>query len=216
MTIPHKAGGTRSERKHEAILDAAAALFLQHGYLGTSMDEVASRAAVSKQTVYAQFTSKDALFEAMVRRLTRAAGDKVQVGLGSPPDGMSLAAHLIGYAARQLEVVRTPALMQLRRLIIAEATRFPDLGRALYENGPGRAIAGLADVFAEWSAKGLLETPDPLAAASFFNWLIMGEPVNRAMMLGDEAVPDGAALERHAGEAVRIFMAAFAPAPSPD
>ncbi|MET0308540.1 MAG: TetR/AcrR family transcriptional regulator [Sphingomonas sp.] len=210
MTKPREDGDQRSERKRAAILDAAAGLFLEHGYAATSMDEVARRASVSKQTIYAQFTRKEALFDAMVRRLTHGAGDRVQVGLDAPPEGVSLTAHLVGYAVRQLAIARTPMLMQLRRLVIAEAARFPELGRALYEGGPGRAIAGLAQAFARWDAQGLLDTPDPQAAASYFNWLIMGEPVNRAMLLGDAAVPGPAALERHANEAVRIFMAAFA------
>jgi AcrR family transcriptional regulator len=215
MTKPREAGATRGARKRAAILDAAAVLFLEHGYPGTSMDEVASRAQVSKQTVYAQFMSKEALFDAMVRRLTHAAGDKVQVGLDTPPEGISLTAHLTDYAVRQLVVARTPMLMQLRRLAISEAMRFPELGRVLYESGPGRAIERLAAVFEQWDKQGLLNTPDPQAAASSFNWLIMGEPVNRAMLLGDDAVPGPAALKRHASEAVRIFMAAFAPLTDP-
>lgn len=47
------------------------------------------------------------------------------------------------------------------------------------------------------------------AAAAFFNWLVMGGPVNAAMLLGSEASPDSAALRRHASEAVRIFLAAY-------
>jgi hypothetical protein len=48
-----------------------------------------------------------------------------------------------------------------------------------------------------------------VVAATHFNWLVMGEPVNRAMLLGDGAVPRTAALRRHAAEAVRVFLAAY-------
>jgi len=41
------------------------------------------------------------------------------------------------------------------------------------------------------------------------NWLVMGEPVNRAMLLGDQAIPAAVALRRHAADAVRIFLAAY-------
>jgi len=205
------AGTTRTERKHRAILDAATELFLRQGFPRTSMDEVAAQAGVSKQTVYAQFASKEALFVAMVRGMTHGAGDKVQHAMDALPLGTTLTEHLIAYAVRQLEVARTPQLMQLRRLVIAEAERFPELGKALYEGGPARAIAGLAAAFAGWAEQGLLCVPNAQVAASSFNWLVMGEPVNRAMLLGDAAVPGPVVLRRHAKEAVRVFMAAYGP-----
>lgn len=211
MTKPKAAGTTRSERKRQSILEAASELFLRQGFPGTNMDEIAAHAGVSKQTVYAQFESKEALFVAMVRSMTRAAGDKVQHAMEVLPKGTSLSEHLLAYALRQLEVARAPQLMQLRRLVIAEAERFPELGKSVYDNGPGRAIAGLAATFTAWAERGLLRVPDAQAAASNFNWLIVGEPVNRAMLLGDAGVPNATALRRHVTEAVRVFLAAYGP-----
>jgi AcrR family transcriptional regulator len=215
MTTARPAGTTRTDRKRAAILDAAQELFLREGFSGTSMDEVAALAGVSKQTVYAQFDSKEGLFTAMTGGMTGAAASAVQTGLGEWRGGTTLAEHLTAYALRQLEVPRSPKLMQLRRLAIAEAGRFPQLGKALHDGGPGRAIAGLAEAFARWHREELLHAPDAHAAATFFNWLVMAEPVNRAMLLGDAAVPDKAALERHAREAVRIFLAAYGRGGSP-
>lgn len=214
MTARKPAGDTRTERKRRAILAAAAELFLRQGFERTSMDEVAALAGVSKQTVYAQFSSKDALFIAMSLGMTDAAADAVQQNLDDLPPGSALAAHLTAYAIRQLEVVRTPKLMRLRRLAIAEAPRFPELGKALHEGGPARAIARLAAAFSRWHAEGLLQAPDAQVAATHFNWLIMAEPVNRAMLLGDAAVPPPSELQRHAAEAVRIFLAAYGPRPA--
>jgi hypothetical protein len=99
--------------------------------------------------------------------------------------------------------------MQLRRVVIGEASRFPELGKALYDGGPGRAIAGLSAAFTRWADRGLLVMSSPLAAATHFNWLVMGEPVNKAMLLGDKAIPGTAARRRHASEAVRVFLAAY-------
>jgi TetR/AcrR family transcriptional repressor of mexJK operon len=50
---------------------------------------------------------------------------------------------------------------------------------------------------------------DPAVAASQFNWLIMGEPLNRAMLLGDESIPKPAKLRRHAAAGVRVFLASY-------
>jgi TetR/AcrR family transcriptional regulator, mexJK operon transcriptional repressor len=199
----------RSARKRRAILDSAAKLFLRNGFLGTSMDEVAALANVSKQTVYKQFASKESLFLGVVRSMTGAASDEAQTHIGDPHDRDQLVAVLTDFAERQLEIVLAPALMQLRRLVIGEAGRFPDLGRALHDGGPGRAIAGLASAFARWAERGLLVLDDPKVAAAQFNWLLMGEPISRAMLLGDEGIPDASVLRRHAAETVRMFVAAY-------
>ena len=55
----------------------------------------------------------------------------------------------------------------------------------------------------------LLAIDDPVVAASHFNWLVMGDPVNRAMLLGDDAMPSRSALRRHAANAVRVFLEGY-------
>lgn len=212
MAITAAPRTTRSGNKRRAIVAAAADLFLQRGYSGTSMDEVAARASVSKQTVYAQFGDKEALFVAIVGTMTGDAGDEVQREIRALAEEDDVRAALLDYAQRQLRVVLTPRLMQLRRLVISESTRFPELGRALHHGGPQRAIAGLAEAFARWTERGLLDIADPATAASQYNWLVMGDPVNRAMLLGDGAIPAAVALDRHAEEAVRAFLAIYPPA----
>lgn len=202
----------RTDRKRRAILDAARELFLAQGYLGANMDSVAARAAVSKQTVYSHFGSKEALFVELVTDMTREAGDRVHAhDAHGTPDGA--AALLTAFAEEQLATVLRPDVLQLRRLVIGESTRFPDLGRALYEAGPKRAVDRIERMLRELRAAGLVAFDDAEVAASTFNWLVMGGPLNDAMLLGDEAVPDAAALRRHAEHAVRVFLAAHATRP---
>lgn len=207
------AGGDegRSARRRRAILDAATELFLQRGYPGASMDDVAARASASKQTLYKYFASKEALFLAIVGNMTGEASDRVQRDIPDASDRAQIADYLLAYAERQLMVVLTPPLMQLRRLVIGEAERFPELGRMLHAAGPGRAIAGLAAAFARWGEQRLLAIEDPKVAAADFNWLVMGDPINRAMLLGDAVFADTDELKRHARNAVRVFLAAYAP-----
>ena len=64
--IENKAGRPKSDLKRQSILEAAAGLFLEHGFSQTSMDLVANTAGVSKQTVYSHFNNKDALFSAVI------------------------------------------------------------------------------------------------------------------------------------------------------
>jgi hypothetical protein len=99
--------------------------------------------------------------------------------------------------------------MQLRRLVIGEVTRFPELARVLYERGPARAMKMLAAVFEGLAKRGLLAVDDPATAAEHFNWLIMSAPLNQAMLLGDDAIPSQAELRRNAEAGVRVFLAAY-------
>jgi AcrR family transcriptional regulator len=198
----------RSTRKRKAILDAATNVFLRDGYLGTNMDEVAALSKVSKQTVYAHFTSKEALFVEIVSSMTTEAGDSVHTD-AELPEGGDVAAFLRDYAYRQLTVVLTPRIMQLRRLVIGEVGRFPKLAKVLYERGPMRAMAALAASFKRLADRDLLEVDDPAAAASHFNWLVMAAPLNQAMLLGDDAIPKPAELRRHVADGVRVFLAAY-------
>jgi TetR/AcrR family transcriptional regulator, mexJK operon transcriptional repressor len=198
-----------SARKRRAIFDAAIQVFLKSGYLGANMDEIAALSEVSKQTIYKHFSSKEALFIEIVTSMTDVASDTVHNEMLEVADAKDVPGFLQMYAQRQLTVVLTPRLMQLRRLVIAEVARFPELAKVLYERGPQRAISAIAKTFERLAARGLLVIDDPLIAASHFNWLVMADPLNRAMLLGDEAIPKPQALRRHAAEGVRVFLAAY-------
>ena len=191
-----------SVRKREAILAAAEKIFLRDGYAGANMDELAELAGVSKQTVYTHFGSKEDLFVALVTAMTTAVGDDVDHDLPDPGTAAELPDFLQRHAERQLANVMSPRILQLRRLVIGEVARFPQLARALWASGPTRAISAMAARF---------RVEDPDTAAAFFNWIVMSKPLNEAMLLGDLAIPDQQALRRHSAEAVRIFLTAHRP-----
>lgn len=209
QSAPEPPTGARGEAKRRVILDAAERIFLAHGYLGTNMDELAAESQVSKQTVYKHFGSKEALFVELVTSMSRSAGDPIWAELADPTDRDGVRTLLETYAERQLDVVLTPRLLQLRRLVIGEVARFPDLAAALNAGGPQRAITGLGELFARLTERGLLTAHDPVVAAGLYNWLIMGGPVNEAMLLGDQAVPTQKARRSHVREAVRVFLAGY-------
>jgi TetR/AcrR family transcriptional regulator, mexJK operon transcriptional repressor len=201
----------RSARKRREILEAATATFLRNGYLGTSMDEIAALAGVSKQTVYKHFADKEHLFTEIVTSAVDKAGEPVFHEVADLGDSSDLDADLRDLARRQLTQVVQPRLMQLRRVVIGEVGRFPELGRTFYERGAGRSIAGLSSAFERLAERGLLRVDDAELAATHFNWLIMSAPVNRAMLLGDDGVPSAAELDRYADAGVGAFLAAYGP-----
>ena len=204
-----KGADARAARTRGLITAAAADQFLENSFLGASMDEIAAAAGVSKQTVYAHFESKEALFLAMVQGLTGGAADSFRLRRDDPTGDEPIERFLLDFATLQLQIVMTPRLMRLRRLVIGEVGRFPELGRALHEKGPGHSIGRLARAFAVYRDKGELTVGNAREAASFFNWLVMGGPVNDAMLLGDNAILGRTAIARQAREAVRIFLAAY-------
>src|SRR5436190_17438294 len=153
-SLPPPDGQTRSERKRAAILAAATEVFLAKGYPGTSMDEIAARAAVSKQTVYKHFADKERLFTEIVVGTVDKISDPVYEEVLDLNESGDVEADLRGLARRQLAMVMQPRLLALRRLVIGEANRFPELGRTFYERGPERTIAALATAFERLAARG--------------------------------------------------------------
>jgi AcrR family transcriptional regulator len=199
----------RTARKREAILEAAATLFLRNGYLGTSMDEVAALAAVSKQTVYKHFADKQSLFATIVAQTIDEISEPVLHEVGDLGDSDDVETALRDLARRELAAVLKPRLLALRRLVIGEAMRFPEAGRTFYERGPERTVSALAAAFEQLAQRGLLTIEDPALAAAHFNWLIMSAPLNAAMLLGQDEPPAAAELTRHVDRGVRVFLAAY-------
>ncbi|MGJ8529121.1 TetR/AcrR family transcriptional regulator [Maritalea sp.] len=200
---------TRIARSKARIIAAAADIFIENGFLGTSMEDIAFRADVSVQTIYTHFQNKEGLFTTVIRDLAGGAASAIGQEVGSLPADITPREWLTKFSKEQLRIVLTPRLMQLRRMIIGEALRFPDLGAALYKAGPGRAIARLTGIFEAFSARGALNIKSPEVAAKQFNWLLMGGPTTEIMHFGDTAIPSHDELRCHAEQTVEMFLAAY-------
>lgn len=212
MVAPEDEG--RSARKRRAIIDAAAQAFLSNGFRGTSMDEIATAAHVSKQTVYKHFADKRQLFTAVVTQTVTAVSHPLAGEVRQLEDSVDVETDLRDLARRQLTNVLQPEMLRLRRLVIAEAGRFPELGRDFYENGQQHTVSTMGQSFARLAERGLLRIDDPALAAAHFNWLIMAPPMNAAMLLGRDEAPDRGEIKRWADGGVRAFLAAYGPARS--
>ncbi len=196
-----------SKQKRDAALKAAERQFLATGFESVTMDSIAAESGVAKQTLYSYFGSKRELFLELVSARTKAATASVLGDTPIPDRDSDPRAVLHDVLCAQLKTVLTPSLLALRRLVIGEATRSPELAVSLYEHGPSRAIAKLAAMLRAFDEYGLLRVTDAELAATQLNWLVMGEPVNRAMLLGDEAARmSGAEVERHVGAALDVFL----------
>ncbi|MCQ4205616.1 TetR/AcrR family transcriptional regulator [Streptomyces longispororuber] len=199
---------SRSARKHEAILEAATNVFLDKGYAGTSMDDIAKLAAVSKQTVYKHFSDKEKLFADIVLATTDRLDTTIDLLAELPTDDANLEENLTRLARQFLTALTDPRVIQLRRLIIANADFFPDLGTEWYERGFQRGLTTLAATFQRLADQGLLRVDDPLLAANHFSGLLLWIPVNKAMFTGRVQYTE-ADLDRYAAAGARVFLAAY-------
>jgi TetR/AcrR family transcriptional repressor of mexJK operon len=199
---------SRWAEKHRLITEAATSLFLRKGYLGTSMDDIAAEAAVSKQTVYKHFSDKEQLFGEIVlatvdgiETLVRMVGTALETTTDPGLDLRELARQF-------LTTLMRPDLLRLRRLVISTADLFPEIGRSWYEQGFERVLSILADRFARLAERGLLEMEDPVLAAHHFVGILLWIPVNRAMFTGDET-SSRSELDSYADAAVKAFCRAY-------
>jgi TetR/AcrR family transcriptional regulator, mexJK operon transcriptional repressor len=203
----------RSARKRRAIMKAATALFLRDGYRNTSMDQVAADAAVSKQTVYKHFADKEQLFREIVLGVTANAEAIITdltsvLRINEIDSAADLRTVLTDLARRYIDGVLQPNVLALRRLIIAEAERFPDLARTYFDQAPSRGIDVIADALRTYEERGLLDLGDARLAAAQFAYLVLGIPQDRAQFCPHER-PSPAERDRLAAEAVRVFLAAY-------
>jgi len=192
--------------KRRAILNAATELFAARGYGAVSMDAIARAADVSKATLYAHFESKDRLFATIVHV---ACLENIIPADDLPEDGAldmaSLGEVLRTIGGRILRFFLLDRSLAIHRLVIAESVRFPELGRAFYDNGP---VAGRQRLAAWMASQPALDVPDPEVAAEQFLGLLRSGLYLRAT-LGLAPAPDAAAIEAVVAAAVGTFLRAY-------
>jgi TetR/AcrR family transcriptional repressor of mexJK operon len=201
-------------RKGALILDTARQMFLERGYDATSLDDVAAASGVSKTTVYNNFKDKEGLFRAVVLSVTERA-EQIISQLGAMLGGPGPIAERLTAVARALaHGVLDPAVVQLRRLAISEALRFPDIVTAYWDRAPARTLALLTESFTQLAAQGELDTDDPAAAAALFAYAVLGPYQDQALL--QPGRPLGRSrLDKHADTVVAAFLRAYAPTAHP-
>jgi TetR/AcrR family transcriptional regulator, mexJK operon transcriptional repressor len=199
----------RSARKRETILSAGRDLFLRNGYQGTSVDQIAASAEVSKQTVYKHFGDKHELLLAIVTNALESTVTPFLERIQALADTADLEAALTALAADYLRAVLQEQVVQLRRLVIGEANRVPELAHLYYEQAPARTLAAFADCFSALHARGLLHVHEPANAAEHFAFLLVGRCIDQALFCGGPAVLASVDVDRHVRAGVRVFLAAY-------
>src|SRR5579872_6833379 len=165
--------------KRQLMLEAGAELFMANGFGTVSMDAIARAAGVSKATLYAYFTSKDQLFATIIGEACR---QNLAVAHFLPEGQPDVRAALTGLAGQMLRFLLEERPLAIHRVVISESVRFPELGRAFYDNGPGVFRRLFGDWLAAQTAAGRIAVPDPAIAADQFMGLIRSGPYLRATL----------------------------------
>lgn len=211
--IVKRADDPRVVRTRAAVVEAARTLFLRKGYASTTMEEIAAQAGLTKRTLYNNYPDKDTLFTQIVTE-TMSFAEAFARGLHDEFTAVVTAKNLrvtLDDLARRLTLgIMRPEVVALRRLLIGEAREFPVLGATYFERAPGQVLDALASGFEQWGRRGLLRVTGAAQAriaAAQFAYLVVGEPLDRAMLIGK--VPSREHVIECAREGVETFLARY-------
>lgn len=196
--------------KERRILGAALQVFAAEGYSGTSMDAIAALAEVSKPTLYQYFGNKEQLFSAIMLQ----ERDQMLVVFDHPSE-RGMVADLWAFSWHYAETVMRPEFLSLARLIIGEAQRFPEIGRAYQAAGPDRVLSGMMDYLIRQRGAGRLSFEEADLAAEDLWGLILSAPRNKALH-EPGSLPDSAGLARFIHNGLRVFLKAYSTHPAAD
>ncbi|MCM2415635.1 TetR/AcrR family transcriptional regulator [Streptomyces sp. RKAG290] len=162
--------------KRRAIVDAALRVFAQVGYAQASLDVIAVEAGVSKPTIYNHLGSKEKLFRyVMTETAARSNAKTLEVLTAFPTDPAELRAGLEDVAHKLVDCYCDEQSEAVRRLLYAEAVRFPDLYDVVRAGGPDQFTEALAGRLARLANAGYLRVEDPVRAANQFIALVYEE-----------------------------------------
>jgi AcrR family transcriptional regulator len=190
----------------ENLLDVATEVFLDKGFKGASISEIARRAGASKQTLYARYPSKAALFAALVER----KASQLFEAIGPLGEDRSLRDTLIHCGSELLELIVTDDARGVHRVVIAECMEFPELGEIFWERGPGRTRAMLANYLRAQQKLGNIQCGDPEQAVEVLLGLIVSATSLRAWLgLEPKSAKTQAQRKAWVSFAVDIFLSAM-------
>lgn len=199
-TTPTSSGRSKSEQKRQNIIDAASELFLTHGFEGTSMDQVAEQAGVSKQTVYSHFGNKEELFTTTIefKCRTHALTDEL-----FNPDRP--AEQVLSELAKDFsDLITSDEAIRLRRVCSTGAEQRSKVSALFVEAGP-KKLKDKMRLYLEQQTE--LAIPNSRFAAQQFFSLIRGELCFRKE-LGMDTSDIADELPDYLASCVTLFMQA--------
>jgi len=196
------------DAKSEFLLEVAAKAFLDKGFAGTSVGEIARRAHASKETFYSRYVSKEKLFEAVMRRLIGRFTDELGAVMvpQDPPEKV-----LTTFAAKIMERTVSDDGVALQKIVHMESKRFPAIAELFFQLGPQRTLHALGRYLESQVAQNKLRPLDGETAAGHFMGLLLSDLMMRRSL--GVLVKKLTAQEnnKHIRTAVDVFLRAYGP-----
>ena len=193
------------DSRRKAMVDTARDVFLKEGFAAASMSAIAARVGGSKGTLYNYFDSKEALFVAVIEDHCERAMAAI---FNFDPEVEDFAAALRTLSERYVKLILSEQVIALNRLVVAEAIRFPEIGRIMYEAGPRRGVRRLTAYIEAAVRDGHLRACDPAVAAEQLMDLCLAGRY-RLRLLNVAPPPSAAEVATAVDAAMTTFMAAF-------
>ncbi len=191
--------------RREAILSIALQVFMEEGYAAASMSTIAARLGGSKGTLYNYFRSKAELFVAVIQSQCEVHQNQIF----DLPD-QDLRSFLSQLAGRFARLMMSEEVIVIHRIVVAEATRFPEIGEALYEAGPKRGKARLVAYMNLAMDEGRMKRADPeRAAEQAMELALAGMYRRRLWNVGP--IPTDEEIDANIEAGIATFMAAYGP-----
>ena len=187
-------GRPKDNVKNEQILQAASDLFLDKGLKATSMDAVAGRAGVSKQTLYSHFKNKDALYQGVILNKLSSYNFTYTIEMTDDRE-----ADLQNMGSYLLDLLTDEEVVAMYRIVISEAGTFPKISSLFYESGPEQVVEQFTDYFER------CDVEEPEYKAELFTNMIQGEWLMKSLM-GLQARPPKRELKVHIRRVVKAFI----------
>jgi AcrR family transcriptional regulator len=189
--------------RRERLVSAAEQVFVELGYGAANMDDIARRAGMSKKTIYQVFETKQDLFAAVIDSRRNALAAIIEGEGGS--DSRS-AEDVLRHFLRQIaQFVLAPRQAALYRLAVAESQRAPEVASAFYREGSTKVCTPLTDWLTLQHERGILQVPDPRAAAKMLFYMAIAE-LQMRLLMGECSEPDEAAIDQRVDYAVHVFL----------
>ena len=199
----HTAGEDDSAKRRQ-ILAGASKVFMDLGFDGASMGEIARAAGVSKGTLYVYFADKSRLFEAIVEEETLEQG-KVTFNFDPARD---VPTTLMEFGQAYIQMLCRPGGGSATRTVMAIAERMPEVGRRFYSHVVAHTIARLAGYLETRAATGDLEIGDFQLAATQFMQMCQAS-LFMPFIFQAAPAPSAERIAQVVESATRIFLAGY-------
>lgn len=185
--------------KTSLIIQTVGDMFLEHGYSRVSINAIIAQIGGSKRDLYAQFGDKEGLFRCVIADVCRQVLDPLKA---LPVDGETIEQALKSFGTIFLSVLLSDRVIALQKLVLSEASRYPEFAQTFVELGPVSAYRLAAEILTKKSAEGEIKVTQPQVMGALFCDMLISD-------LQFKIISGGRVSEQQIEERVQMAVSVF-------